>query len=369
MNIAIVTSTFPPYRGGMGNVAEEEARLLAARGHVVTVFIPEQSENISGSKDGYQIQEIKPLFRYGNAAFIPGLYFKLKGFEAVHLHYPFFGGAETVAFARAWGRIQRLTVRYHMDTLGRGWLKPIFWLYGKMILPLVMREADRIIVSTESYAATSPQIGKYWPEWSGVREVIPFPIPERPTPVPGKLQEKYFLFVGGMDRAHYFKGVENLLRAFALASEQAHGFKLHLVGEGDLRQAFQKLSQKLGLADRVVFHSSLPNSPELSALYRDAHAVIFPSIDRSEAFGLVALEALSHGTPLIASKLPGVSEVASKKAALQVAPGDVTALAVALGLLARDHELHARLRAGALEEAKRYNQVAYLDRLEQVLKV
>ncbi|MFH0928697.1 MAG: glycosyltransferase family 1 protein, partial [bacterium] len=83
MRIALVVSTFPPYKGGMGNVAAKEAELLALGGHAVTVFTLGDKETPEPDL-GYQVVRLKPQFRAGNAGLVPELYSKLKDFQAVH---------------------------------------------------------------------------------------------------------------------------------------------------------------------------------------------------------------------------------------------------------------------------------------------
>ena len=117
MRIAQIVSTYPPYRGGMGGVAFEYTERLRARGADVEVLTLE-------NKDAQDIPEyvhhIHPLVSVGNAGIAPSLFRHLQEYDILHLHYPFFGGAEPVAIRKLFGRQRALLLTYHMDAVGEG---------------------------------------------------------------------------------------------------------------------------------------------------------------------------------------------------------------------------------------------------------
>ena len=90
MKIAQIICTFPPYRGGIGNVAYYYSLELAYLGHEVTVFTPCYQKENKELKD-VKVKRLKPVLKYGNAAFLPQLFWQLKNFDVIHFHYPFFG--------------------------------------------------------------------------------------------------------------------------------------------------------------------------------------------------------------------------------------------------------------------------------------
>jgi glycosyltransferase involved in cell wall biosynthesis len=131
------------------------------------------------------------------------------------------------------------------------------------------------------------------------------------------------LFVGSMDRAHYFKGIPTLLRALTKTTEVA----ALLVGDGDLRPDYAHLAATLGLGDRVRFAGRV-DVGELPQLYQMADLLVLPSETRGEAFGVVLLEAMASGRPVIATALPGVRSVVSPGVdGILVPPADADALA------------------------------------------
>ena len=117
---------------------------------------------------------------------------------------------------------------------------------------------------------------------------------------------KSILFVGSLDRAHYFKGIEVLLKA--VSGLRTKDWRLTIIGEGDLKPDYQKMAKQLKVENKVNFLGKIEDK-ELPLIYRRADLFILPSTTREEAFGLVLLEAMASGLPLIASDLPGVRSV------------------------------------------------------------
>jgi glycosyltransferase involved in cell wall biosynthesis len=178
-------------------------------------------------------------------------------------------------------------------------------------------------------------------------------------------RDRVLLFVGGLDRAHYFKGVDVLLQA--LARIPAGNLRLLLIGEGDLWERYARQAAELGLADGVTFCGRVPEA-ELPAHYALVDLLVLPSTTMGEAFGVVLLEAMACGTPVVASRLPGVRSVVSDgQDGLLARPGDPGDLAAKIQTLLEDP---ARRRAmGAQGRAKveaRYAWPAILPRLAAV---
>ncbi len=320
MKIAHIVSTFPPYKGGMGMVAWQEARLLAGRGHGVTVFTPRYPGQVAREIiEGVRVERLRPLVCYGNAAILWQLPRVLAGFDVAHLHYPFFGSAGLVARAG-----QRLIIQYHMDVLRDDWLAGFFLWYARSVTPRLLARADRLIVSSFDYARSSAIAGMV-----GEKMVeIPLGVDtELFKPSGDSLQhDPQILFVGGLDRPHYFKGLPVLLEAMRGLADEKIAAQLMVIGDGDLRVEYEALARTLGISDRVKFLGAV-EAKDLRAWYAHADIFVLPSTDRSEAFGLVLLEAMSSGVPVIASDLPGVRTVVDPNVTgYLVPPRDVNAL-------------------------------------------
>ncbi len=325
--IAILTPVLSPYHGGIGKAALAEAEMLA-RNFDVTIFTPKYSyiDRDREQRGAVKIKYIKPLFSFGNAAILAGLKKELSNFDIVYLHYPLFGTAELLTYNLPLrGGIPfvgqpttyNLVIRYHMDVVGRGVAKSLFWLHTKFIMPRILKRADKIIVSTLDYASHS-NIKKLLQKQPEKFFEIPLSVDIekfKPTGKDPELLAKYnlrasdkiLLFVGGLDRAHYFKGLDCLLRAIKslIDSQQPATYNLVVVGDGDLRPHYEDFAKNLGISGSICFVGSVSNE-DLPKYYNLTDIFVFPSIDQSEAFGLALLEAISCGKAAVVSNLPGV---------------------------------------------------------------
>lgn len=333
--------------GGMGRVAEEYATRLATRGHEVIVFSPVRPPlPRMGEGGGMRVTNprfifIRPLFRYGHGAWVPQLAGMLHDFDVVHFHYPFLGGVRAmlrgIKILKHENIKTQFVVSYHMDLIGSDIFHPFFRAYQKFVLPQLMRAVDKIIVSSLDYA-NQGDLKPFCDSATGKMREVPFGVDSdhfQPISNSRELANKErefttFLFVGKLDRAHYFKGVPILLRAFSEAHRRHPSTRLNLVGSGDFLEAYRREAHALSIDTAVTFCGSV--SPEmLLEQYQNADCLVLSSVDRSEAFGLVLLEAQSCSVPVIASGLPGVrTTLEAEKTGLLVELGEVESLQNAL---------------------------------------
>ena len=168
-----------------------------------------------------------------------------------------------------------------------------------------------------------------------------------------------FLHVG---RLAAEKGVERILEAYRLASAQfGPGRSTHLIiaGDGPRRDALR------GMAPRdVTFLGNLDRATELPRLYASADAFVFAS--HTETLGLVILEAIASGVPVIAAPIGGVADhLRDRVNGLCYRPGDIVAMASAMMELVGNAELTRRLGRGARQSAARLSWDDELDRLSE----
>ncbi len=310
MKILHIVSTYPPYKGGMGNVVFEEARELAKRGHEVHVATL-SSTDVSEThrlEDGVMVHRLDAQIRWGKAGLSTSIEQMMhdKSFDVIHLHVPFFGVQE-LAVLRMWlgWRPKKLVLSYHMDIVSRGPVRWIAEIYRRIFLGTLVRRAFAIVVASKGYAQTS-WLKRWWKKVESKMTEAPFGVDiERfhPGDRPDRDHVR-LMFLGGLDRNHYFKGLEVLIRALQRLKERVD-WQLIVVGDGDLRAGYEEQVLNADLKDRITFLGR--EIGKAGKHYRESDVFVFPSIDRSEAFGLVALEAQASGTPVIASGLPGVS--------------------------------------------------------------
>jgi glycosyltransferase involved in cell wall biosynthesis len=181
--------------------------------------------------------------------------------------------------------------------------------------------------------------------------------PPYPTqPEPGTV-----LFVGALNRG---KGPDLLLEALA----KLDGWqRLDVVGAGGWRDHLEQMAQRLGFTSRVKFHGQL-SAAAVSERYQKAQVVAFPS-RAPESFGLVGLEAMAHGRPVVAYDLGGVREwLVPGKTGLLAPVADVDALASALGeLLDRPERARALGEAGRREWEEKHGTDRFVKHMERLL--
>jgi glycosyltransferase involved in cell wall biosynthesis len=353
MKIAEIVCVFPPYKAGIGKVAEMQSNGLSQLGEIVEVFTPDFGhEKITDRK--YKINYLKPIIKFGNAAFLPQLFWKLKKFDAIILHYPFFGSAEILWFMKKLRVLPgKLFVYYHMDFAPTNLFFKIFSLPSKIILKSLLKSAEKIMVQSIDYTENSALRNFYLnnkekfveiPLGAEVRNLsaIATGDPEYSGETVVAKADKLILFVGAMDKAHYFKGVDVLLKAFKKLMNyklEIMNYELWLVGDGDLRPQYEKLAQELGLEKKVKFLGRVSDE-EKEKLYGECEFLVLPSINSGEAFGIVLVEAMARGKAIIATDLPGVRTVCKNGInGFLAKPGDINDLAEKMKILLSDENL------------------------------
>jgi glycosyltransferase involved in cell wall biosynthesis len=304
MKIAHVTATFPPNFTGTGIVCYHNCLELAKLGHDVTIFTANHPKVEYEYPGIFNVERIDPLFRIGNGPFLPRL-LKIKGFDIVH-------------YLNSKLSKSGYVLTYHQDLIGSGVLKYIFKMQNALLLRKMVGGADRIFPTSIDYAEHSfiknivEKRGDDVMDMPNGVDVLKF----HPD-VPGaEIKRKHdiddakiILFVGSLDRAHFFKGVDVLLKSFSKIKER--DVYLVIVGGGDMMEYYIRLAQTLGISDRVIFPGKVSDE-DLPKYYSASDLVVLPSVTMGEAFGIVLLEAMASGKPVIASNLPGVRTVVNE---------------------------------------------------------
>jgi len=367
VKIAHVTSTFPPYWAGTGNVAYHNVRALHERGHEVTLFTARLGKE-SAPPFPFAAERLPSTFCLGNAPFTPGLVGRLRGFDLIHLHYPYIFGAELSTLAARQTRTP-LVLTYHNRLQERTLVKGgLFRAYNRTAEPFVLRRAARLCAVTRDHLTSlhphlqnDPRVSEL-PNGVDTRHFRPLDKVRARQLIGAPPKVPLALFVGALDSAHRFKNVGGLLKAFA--GIRTRDAQLWVVGDGDLKGELEAQAKRLGLRVRFVGK----RCPEdLPPFYAAADVSVLPSV-AVESFGLVLIESLACGTPVVASNLPGVrTVVAHERDGLLVPPGDAEALREAITTLFERPTWALRLGChGLLKVRQSYDWASVSDRLERI---
>lgn len=337
----------------MGYVCFHNSRELARRGHEVTVFTLEhgRSSYETDPKD-FRIVRLKTHLIYGDGGMVPQLFTLLKGFDVIHLHYPFFGGAEYVYLASLLRR-QKCFLTYHMDVYGNTHLKRCFLAaYEPLLTKRIITRAELVGAVSTAHLKSSKIAGVV--DWNRVVELPNGVDADRFRPC-GKdplLVQKFglndktvVLFVGNLQP---FKGLHILIEAVSKISDKK--VVLLVVGSGYAEEEYRRLTLEKGMQDRVIFAGAQSHEGSLPSYYNLCDFLVLPST-HSESFGLVVLEAMASGKPVIVSALPGPARLVREgKTGLIAKIGDPEDLRDKIEYLSNEPSLRREMGAAAREE-------------------
>jgi len=393
-SVAIVVCAWPPQGGGIGNNAYYQATKLSQRGHKIGVFTPDFS-GMQKTDGDYALNNLKTFLHIGKAGFMLGLIRGLADYGIIHLYYPFFGSDLLIWLYKKKHPSVKLVLHYEMDPVGEGIKSWIFWLYIRLFLGLMVNIADKVGVLSYDHARNS-YLAEYLrksPEKfveipNGIDTEIFRPLPKNEELMKMNkisVQDKIVIFVGGLDRQHFFKGVPVLLEAFkkvpvyyfpnvmaggvkrGILQELRGEAKLLIIGDGDLRADFVSQAEQSGIRDQVIFTGWVRNE-ELAKYYSLADVFVLPSTARTESFGIVVAEAQACGKAAIVSDWPGVrSTLVENKSGYLVKPGDADDLAGKMRQLLNDDDLRRRFgEFGRMNSAEKYDWQKVIVRLEEI---
>ena len=373
LRIAHLTATFPPYPGGAGNTAFRFARGQAERGNHVEVFTAAADGDAPDPGDAL-VHRIDPVMAIGNAPLIPSLA-RLDSFDVVHLHYPFIFGSELTLLGRLRKRRRNaaLIVHYKNRLMGKGTRGVMFETYERTVAPALIRAADRILVLSPDHARSVSYLAR-------ALERTPERVIEMPNGVDtdtfspgasgGGLRERLGIapdavvasFVATLDRAHHFKRLDVAIEA--LARTRASDLHILVAGGGELLEGFRADAAAAGVGARVHFLGRVPH-PELPDVLRASDLFVLTT-EPPESFGIVLIEAMACGLPVIATDYPGVRAVVDAETGILVPPGDSAAVAEALDEMVGwgEEGRESRGAAGRRKATELWAWPALLDRME-----
>lgn len=322
MRILIILTYYRPHTSGLTIYAERLARAFARRGHAVTVMTSQYDKSLplDETVDRVRVVRVPVLFRVSKGVIMPSFGLTanrlVSEHDVIQLHLPQFDAAGVALRGRLLKKPTVIT--YHCDLrMPPGVLS---WAANQAVLfmnELAARFTHRIVTYTHDYAEHSPYLRRYLHKL----KVIPPPV-ELPEVTPQAIQEfrrrtnpqDHKPVIGMAARLATEKGVEVLVEAlpkvlqvYPQAQVQFAGTYQNIVGE---EAYYARIMPRIARFQEIGAWQFLGNlSPEqMACFYPNLDVLVLPSLNSTEAFGLVQIEAMISGTPSIASNLPGVRQ-------------------------------------------------------------
>ncbi len=316
---------------------------LVARGHRVTVLVTNTTSSTEvEQRNGVDIIKAGRLWHLASTPLSIDLlrFARRLRPDVINLHMPYPPGdlaAHAIASAP-------LVLTYHSDIVRQ---RRLLQLY-RPLLEWTLRRATRIIATSRPYVQSSPFLRRYAAKCRIVPlSVDPAPFAHVPEQAVATLRQRYTAanepLIMSVGVLRYYKGLHILLDAMTQLEAT-----LVIVGAGPEEARLRDLAQSLGIARRVHFAGRVADA-ELPAYYRAADVFVLASQLRAEAFGIVQLEAMAAGCPVVSTELGTGTSVVNQHGVtgFVVPPNEPQRLATALRVLLANSDLRQRLGAQA----------------------
>ncbi len=356
MKILIVLTYYRPHISGLTIYVERLAQALVERGHRVTVLTSHYLKDLPYREEieGVMVIRHPVAFRFSKGSIMPGFLSRawalMCAHDVVSVHLPQAEGGPLALIGR-WLARKPVVLTYHCDlqlppgVVNRAIDRAVFasnWVAGRC--------ADRVVAYTDDYARNSPLLSKFKNKIAVIYPPVIMPAPD-PNAV-AVLKQKYRVdghtVVGFAARFAEEKGVNYLINSLPFVREKIPNVKylfageyLNVIGE-NVWTRLQPLIEQY--RDYLGFLGPVPNK-EMGNFFGACDVLTVPSINSTESFGLVQIEAMLSGCPVVASNLPGVREPARVTQMGEVVPiKDARALADGIVRVLQNRSAYIRPR-------------------------
>jgi len=345
LRVLQVNKYYYPHIGGIERVVQQVAEGLADKTEMTVLVSAEDRNYHEEDVNGAKLIRLPRHIKFGSMPISFGLFGTLRKLskqqDVIHLHMPFPIGDLACLLSGYKGKI---VLWWHSDVVRQ---KKLLLLY-KPVMKRMLKRADAIVVATQGHIDGSAYLKPYQEKCYFIPYGVDPSIEEKADQYIAE-QKAYqktqnnqnptrFLFVG---RYAYYKGCDVLLEAFV----KVNNAELIMAGSGGREEELKQKAKELGIAERTFFTGKMTEE-ELCKQYAECDVFVLPSTARSEAFGIVQIEAMAFGKPVINTMLPsGVPYVSiHNETGLTVEPGDVDNLAEAMQWMVEHKE--ERLQMG-----------------------
>ncbi len=343
MKILISSTYFEPYKSGLSIYALRLARGLVERGHEVVVLSSLYQDGLAREAlvDGIQVVRVPVGWRLSKGVIMPSLRRVAEPWvrwaDVVNLHLPQFESFVLSALAKRMGK--PLVVTYHCDIVAGASLFEKLAVWGTSLLGrLSLRRANLIVQNTLDYAYSSPVLSHY------MSKTIEIPTPVNVSAVSNDAVASFKarfgitsddIVLGLAGRVAREKGYEYLLEALPLVLEAFPNARMVHAGAwkgviGEEAYQAQITEMASGFGEKWM-STGYVSDADFLAFFAACDVLVFSSLNSTESFGIVQIEALSQGTPIVASDLPGVRQPVLRTGMGRIVPiRDSNALASAI---------------------------------------
>lgn len=297
MKILQIAKYYPPVKGGIETVVSDITENLNQKGISCDVICSNiENKYIEEKKEKYRIYRTKTIGHIFATAisfqFILKLRSIIKNYDIVHLHHPNPLGTIALFFSSP----TKIVVHWHCDIVRQ----KVALFFFKPLQTWLLKKCDSIIVTSPNYLASSTPLQ----DFKRKAEIIPIGIdPEKyRSLVQGKSKKisgRNIIFTLG--RLISYKGYEYLIEAATFLDDD---FIILIGGNGPLRFKLEHLVKKHGVQNKVQLLGHLSDK-ETAEWFHACKIFCLPSVEKNEAFGVVLLEAMSFGKPLLTTSING----------------------------------------------------------------
>ena len=366
MKIAFFTNCYKPLVNGVVTSISSLKEAYERKGHEVYIFAPRVEDYLDQEKNVFRYRSVNLTKKVKYPVAIP-LSFRAKKVitefnpDIIHIHHPFVLSSAAMMYGGELGIPKILTLHTQYEQ---------YAYYAAPIPEIITREAIKIIVSnladkTDCITTPSKSMKKIVENY-GIKnriEVIPNAIhlisfKEDDELKRAKIKKKYklkeddkiILFVG---RVALEKSIDKLIKALAIIKKRSIcKEKLLIVGNGPAMGELKQLARTLKVEEDVIFTGTV-SYEEIQHYYKMAY--VFTIASTTETFGIVTIEALASGVPVVAVKAPGAVDILTDGLDGLLVDDDVEKFANALEEIIKEPELGEKLSQGALKTSEKYN--------------
>ncbi len=354
MKILQTPVRFYPATGGVEQYALDLTKKLVELDNQVTVICANEPMSDIKELEDIKIKRINYCCKIANTNLALSLPFQLQKeeFDVLHTYLPTPWFADWSVFIAKLKK-RKVLISYCNDITGNGIGNIIAKIYNNTFLKLTLRLVDKIIIIGPNYLDSS----KYLKKYSSKVQFVPIGIDrEKFKKMDIKKQKNTIFFLSVLDEFHKYKGLDSLLEAMKLVKKEIPDVKLIVGGTGNLLDYYKSKTQQLDIQDNVEFHGFIPDK-ELVEYYNKYEIFVLPSINSAqEGFGIVLLEALACGTPVITTNIVGMASEIKKYNAGKIVPiEDAQQLSKNIVSILNNQELKQQLKNNTLDLIRKFD--------------